>query len=159
MDLPKTWLSKLVLAVSVLLIAGCAAPVVLPPPPTATPASEYLEKPQPILIREPLVPQLADGMMAEEQPTPISGVSLQEAPTPVPSLPSLCVTVVNTQVLNVRSSPAAISQANLVGQVQAGEVFVIIGNNNDRSWYQVEIPAISGDTWLFSSYVDEGPCQ
>ncbi len=158
MGFKKAWFLVFGLAVAVFLVSACSVPEVLPPPATATPASEYLEKPQPALIKGALVPQPASVVMEEQNATPVKPTDEQEEqPTPQP--PSLCATVVNTNLLNVRSSPAVGSDDNKVGVVQQGDVFTIIGNNSDRTWYQVEIPEIAGDTWLYTSYIDEGPCQ
>ncbi len=155
MEFPRAWLLAAGWAVSIFLAAACAAPEVLPPPATATPASEYLEKPQPVLVQGALVPQPAN--VATEVPisTPLPQLP-EEQSTPVPPPPSLCATV-TAATLNVRSRPE-VSDATLVGQVQQGEVFAIIGNNSDGSWFQVEIPRIAGATWLYSDFVDEGPC-
>ena len=160
MESPKAWLLAMGFAVGIFLVAACAASEVLPPPATATPASEYLEKPQPVLIKDALVPQPANAVMEETTSTSTPQLPVQnEQPTPVPLPPSLCATVVNTEILNVRSSPSVGSDANKVGVVRQGEVFTIIGSNSDGSWLQVEMSAISGDTWLYTDYVDEGPCQ
>ncbi len=160
MGFKKAWLLVLGLAVSILLVSACSVPEVLPPPATATPASQYLEKPQPALIKGVLVPQPASVVMEEQNPIPVPQTNEQvEQSTPVPQPPSVCATVVNTDLLNVRSSPVVGSDDNKVGVVQQGNVFTIIGNNSDRTWYQVEIPQIAGDTWLYNSYIEEGPCQ
>lgn len=158
MILTKTWLLALGLLVSGSLAVSCAVPIVSPPPATPTPASEFLEKPQPVLVKEPLVPSPANEFMADEGPTPAPPEPERQVPTPAPSPPALCATVVNTDFLNVRSSPAATSNENLVGVVQADQTFGIIGTNSDGTWYQVEIPDILGDTWLFTNYVREGAC-
>ena len=156
MKFPRAWLRAAGLAVSVFLVVACAAPEVLPPPATATPASEYLEKPQPVLVQGALVPQPANAAMEESVPAPPPPSAQQEQSTPMPTPPPLCATV-TIDGLNVRSRPE-VSATTLVGQVQQGEVFAIIGNNSDGSWFQVEIPRIAGATWLFSDYVNEGPC-
>ncbi len=156
MEFSRAWWRAAGLAVGVLLATACAASEVLPPPATATPSAEYLEKPSSVLVKGVLVPQLANVATKDpEDPTPQPPA--QEAqPTPTPT--SLCATV-TTPVLNVRSSPGTGSDNKVVGSVQQDEAFAIIGNNSNGSWIQVEIPRFAGATWLFSEYVKKGSCQ
>ncbi len=153
MDFPRAWGSAAGLVVGILLATACTAPEVLPPPATVTPAAQYLEQPRPVLFADVLVPQPANAVPTSPPSTPAPQAQL----TPVPTPPSLCATVV-TEFLNVRSSPGTTDE-NRVGVVQQGESFAIIGNNNDGSWFQVEIPRFAGSTWLYSDYVTEGPCR
>ncbi len=146
------------LAVGIGLAVACTAPEVLPPPATPTSAAEYLEKPQPVLVQGALVPQPANAPVTEE-PTPPAVPQSSEPPeaSPPVSPPSLCATV-DTARLNVRSSPS-VTDTNQVGFIERGDVFTIIGNNSDGSWLQLDIPVISGDTWVSVQFVVEGPCS
>lgn len=153
----KRQLTGMGLVLFLLAATGCSTLNVEPPPATPTPSPVSQEAPQNVLIEGLLVPQPVNAATpAAPSPSEDAG---EAAPEPVPTRQVLCATVINAAVLNVRSSPEALGDANRVGQVQRGQVFRVIGNNSDGSWVSVEVPAIDGPAWLSADFVETASCR
>ena len=66
---------------------------------------------------------------------------------------ALGTAVVNTQGGRLRVRSASGLDAPIIGYVFDGRVFKIIGISDDGNWLQVEVPGLSGESWISSDWV------
>jgi hypothetical protein len=91
------------------------------------------------------------------EPTPTATlVVVTPTDTPTPEVAHVAI----VQNMNVRGGPG--TNYNIIGAATAGEVFKILGKNDDSTWFQIEFPAAAdGLGWIFGPLVqvngDTGP--
>lgn len=113
--------------------------------PTFTPTTELPPTPepqptQPAPVVVDAAPTVAEAAPVAEEPTPTT-----EAPTPTP-LPRL----VSSGAANARSGPG--TDYGLVGAINQGESFDVIGKNADGTWWQ--FCCVNGQqAWVFNDLV------
>ncbi len=66
---------------------------------------------------------------------------------------ALGTAMVNTHGGRLRVRSASGLDAPIIGYVFDGRVFKIVGISDDGGWLQVEVPGLSGDSWISSDWV------
>lgn len=150
------WILLLVILALSGLLAACGGreeptPVV---PPTRTPRPTFTPTPlpvgQPETSAQPAGEQaVANPAPAPQEPTP-TPVPQEPTPTPAPQEP---FAVVTNPAANLRSGPG--TSFTLVGTVERGTEFTIVGKNPAGDWWQV--CCYNGQTvWIAAFLVDAG---
>lgn len=88
---------------------------------------------------------------AQELPTNTPAPTLTPSMTPLPPIPpgALTATVIRAGVLFAREAPFV--GASVVGRVQIGETYAVVGRNPDATWYLLELGGRQG--WAFGYYL------
>lgn len=135
----------ILLALALLLVAGCAAPGVNPGP--ATPQRTLVPTFTPTVLAPTDTPLPPTPIPATPTPAePPTNTPPPATPTPQPK-PQVVITLNN---LNMRSGPSTSYPS--IGRAAAGQRFDITGRNADSSWWQ--ICCVSGkNAWVSAQYV------
>ena len=143
---------NLILPAALLLVlllgAACAQPTATPMPPTKTPKPTFTFTPN--VTPTPLVIPTATPLPATATPrataTPVQPTATPVPPSPTP-LPAPKLTA--NQSVNVRRGPG--TNYAIVGSLDAGQSFDVIGKNPAGDWYQF---SFQGQTaWVNSGFV------
>jgi hypothetical protein len=113
----------------------------------ATPTSLPLPIDTPIPTDTPTMPPATDTPIPTDTPEPTATPSPIPAETPTPVIPLVTVDV----DLNVRSGPG--TNYNQVGLLAAGTTVVVVGKNEDTTWWQIDYPdGPDGLAWIAIGY-------
>lgn len=132
------------------------------PTPTRTPMPTFTPTPaQAAVIEVPVEPENTQPQqVAQEQPAEAAQSEPAEAepaePTPTPTPPPTNTpappSVTLLQTMNIRGGPG--TNYPVIGSGAAGDTALIMGKNDDGSWFQIEFPAAAdGAGWIYGPLI------
>lgn len=136
-------------------MAACTTAEVLAPPPTRTPAAEYAQLVEPVIIK-----RSSASNPSGRTEDPASQAAIRTDATPVPESPSaseICVTVTVEFGLRVRGG-AGTQFANLA-VLEDGSQHPFLETNGAGTWYRIDRPDIGPNTWVSADFSRQEPCR